>query len=65
MMTLRGSRRGKLTAALAGTLFLAASAQVAVATDTTVPGTEPAGTEPAGRSAADRQRGADGVGTGL
>jgi phosphate transport system substrate-binding protein len=48
VMTLRGSRRGKLTAALAGTLFLAASAQVAVATDTTVPGTEPAGTEPAG-----------------
>jgi phosphate transport system substrate-binding protein len=51
VMTLRGSRRGKLTAALAGTLFLAASAQVAVATDTTVPGTEPAGTEPAGSEA--------------
>jgi phosphate transport system substrate-binding protein len=48
VMTLRGSRRGKLTAALAGTLFLAASAQVAVATDTTVPGTEPAGSEPMG-----------------
>ena len=42
--SLRGSRRGKLTAALAGTLFLAASAQVAGAT-TEPPTSEPAGTE--------------------
>ncbi len=48
--SLRGSRRGKLTAALAGTLFLAASAQVAGAT-TEPPTSEPAGTEPTGTEA--------------
>jgi phosphate transport system substrate-binding protein len=74
---LRGSRRGKLAAALAGTLFVAASAQVAVAsTDTTVPpgtepmtsapaGTEPVGTEPTGSEAPTASAPAYEIPTGL
>jgi phosphate transport system substrate-binding protein len=74
---LRGSRRGKLAAALAGTLFVAASAQVAVAsTDTTVPpgtepmtsapaGTEPIGTEPTGSEAPTASAPAYEIPTGL
>jgi phosphate transport system substrate-binding protein len=52
---LRGSRRGKLTVALAGSIFVLASAQVAGATTeppTSEPmATEPAGTEPTGSEA--------------
>ena len=53
MNILPGSRRSRLTAAIAGTLFLAASAQVAVATtepptETEATGTEAMGTEPMG-----------------
>jgi phosphate transport system substrate-binding protein len=74
---LRGSRRGKLAAAFAGTLFVAASAQVAVAsTDTTVPpstepmtseaaGTEPVGTEPTGSEAPTASAPAYEIPTGL
>ena len=47
MNTLSGSRRGKLIVAIAGTMFLAASAQVASAT-TEPPDTEPMGTEAMG-----------------
>lgn len=63
MITLHRSRTGKLTAALAGTLFLAASAQAAGAsTDTTEPAdtestatesTEPMASEPMGSEPAD------------
>ena len=59
---LRGSRRGKLTAALAGTLFLAASAQVAGAT-TEPPTSEPAGTEPTSETAGTEPAGTEPMGS--
>jgi len=56
--TLSGSRRGKLIVAIAGTMFLAASAQVASAT-TEPPDTEPMGTEAMGTETMGTEAGTD------